>query len=114
MSTNLSRSDTCLAVAEDVGRDQIDPAEDEDDDAGGDDDTPESEAERLLACGRLIEIAKHVDAEHLHSERKEDEAMGRTEKGPVAGEVTTDGTELPFRDQEEHCFKVSIACSKRL
>lgn len=76
MSSNLSRCDAFHAVAEDVGRNEVDPAHDEDDDAGGNDNAPEGKAERLLVGSFLVEIAQHVDAQDEHGESERDEAVG--------------------------------------
>lgn len=87
MGANLASCHACITIAEDVGGDEVDEAEDEYDDPGADDDAPEGKAERLLARSWLVEIAKHVDAEHLHGESECDESMAFTEKRPVTSKV---------------------------
>ena len=100
MSTHLASCDAFVAVTEDVGSDQVDPAKDKDDDASADNDTPECEAERLLAGGRFVEIAEHVHAEHDHGESESDEAMGGTEEWPVTSKIASEERELGC--EEEH------------
>lgn len=76
MSSNLSRCDALHAVAEDVGRNEVDPAHDEDDDTRSDNDAPEGKAERFLVGSFFVEIAEHVDTQDEHGEGEGDEAMG--------------------------------------
>lgn len=62
MRTDLSGCDAFAATAEDEACDQVDPAQNEDDHTGTNDDTPERQAERLLAGSWLVEITEHVGA----------------------------------------------------
>jgi hypothetical protein len=79
---------------------EVDPAHYEYDDASRDHHTPERKAERLLANSFLVEVAEHVDTENDHCKCQSNEAVGRTEKWPVAGEEGAEEREL--RGQKKH------------
>lgn len=61
VGADLAGGDALAAVAEDVTRYQVHPAQDEDEDARSNDQAPESKTERLLAGDLLVEIAEHID-----------------------------------------------------
>ena len=87
MSSNLPGGDALVAISEDVAGDQVHPAHDKDDDAATDDDTPEGETEGLLVGVGFVQVAEHINAEDDHGESECNEAVGRAEEWPIAGEV---------------------------
>ena len=66
MSANLARGDALLLVSEDVACEEIYDAKDDNHDATGNDNLPEGGAQRFLACGLFVQVAKDGDAEDYH------------------------------------------------
>lgn len=66
VGAHLPRGDAEGGVAESVGGDEVQRAEDEGEDAGGDDDAPGGGAEGVLGGGGLVEVAEGGDAEDEH------------------------------------------------
>ena len=66
VSAHLAGCDAERFVAEDVGGEEVDDAEDEGEDAGADDDAPGGGAEGFLGRGGFVEVAEDGDAEDDH------------------------------------------------
>ncbi|KAL9596890.1 MAG: hypothetical protein Q9179_004454 [Wetmoreana sp. 5 TL-2023] len=87
MSSDVAGRDAQFALAEDVGGEDVDDAEDDDDDAGGDDDAPVGCAQGFLGRGFFVEVAEDGDADDDHEDAQGNKAVGGGEEGPGAGEV---------------------------
>ena len=101
VGAHLTSGDAEGFVAEHVGCENVQDAEDDDDDAAGDDDLPGGGAEGFLRGGYFVEVAEYGDAEDDHSSAEGNKAGARGEEGPRAGDVGAEKGQ--FRDDEGHC-----------
>ena len=74
-------------MTENVAREDICDAEDDDEDAGGDDDAPVGDAEGFLGSGFFIKVSEDGDADDDHEDSEGDEAVGGGEEGPGVEDV---------------------------
>lgn len=82
VGAHLASGDAEGFVAEHVGCEDVQDAQDDDDDAAGDDDLPSGSAEGFLRGGYFVEVAEYGDAEDDHGGAEGDEAGAGGEEGP--------------------------------
>lgn len=106
MRSDSTSCNAVTAVSKDVARNNVEESDHKNQDSRCEDQSPESQAQRLLASGSFVHISENIQAEDNHRNSKSDEPMAWAEQRPIARVIGAE--EGQFGGDEEHA---SYSCN---